>query len=155
MRARYLIRDMANGDPAAWRAAEQKLRPGRRPIHEDNRRNLTDAMATLPDPRKKTNETPDAQGRRFAVTVHAGEDWSVVRYKITHKEIDPPVLATDFDYASLTAAQYAAFQEMWRQYCLGTPRDEIGAYVTSNDATENQPPSVEDQLTLPVKETQP
>jgi hypothetical protein len=144
MRARYLIRDMANGDPAAWRAAEQKLQPGRRPIHEDNRRNLIDAMATLPDPRKKTTDKPDAKGRRFAVTVHAGEDWA----------IDPPVLATGFDYTSPTAAQNAAFQEMWRQFCLGTPRDEIGAYVTSNDATEDQPPSVEDQLTLPVKETQ-
>lgn len=52
MRARYLVRDMAAGDVDAWNRAELKIcHPG---VHPENKRALSDAMATLPDPRTNT-----------------------------------------------------------------------------------------------------
>jgi hypothetical protein len=139
MRARYLIRDMANGDAAAWTRADMKL--SQSDIQASNRRDLTDAMATLPDPRRpEPIEREPVDHRRYAVEVYAAADWG-----------DGPALDTDFVFERRTDAVAEAFRQMWRQYCLSSPRDEIGAYVISDDAetTESGDPSVEILLTLP------
>jgi hypothetical protein len=138
MRARYIIRDIANGSGRAWRQAEWKLRQDN--THETPRRDLTDALATLPNPEKWKPGPPDAEGRRFAIEVHVGEDWG-----------DAPVRDTAYDFANENEARAEAMREMWRQYCLGSTRKEIGAYVISDDAGENNgSPSVEVLLTLPL-----
>lgn len=140
MRARYVIRDMANGEAKAWRQAEWKLRGDR--THPNNKRDLADAIATLPDPRNRQEPTvPDPKGRRFAIEVHASGDWG------DH----PPVRDTGYEFASVAEASAEAVREMWRQYCLGESRRDIGAYVISNDAetTDDGDPSVYELLTLP------
>lgn len=136
MRARYLIRDMANGDTDAWKRAEVKL--SQSDIQAANRQDLTDAMSTLPDPRRPVEQAPPDH-RRYSLTVHASEDWGD----------EPPVVDTDYKYNSQSEATIEAFREMWRQYCLGAPRNWIGAYVTSNDAIGNNDPSIEVLVTLP------
>lgn len=137
MRARYVIRDMANGSAKAWRQAEWKLRQDN--IHETPRKDLSDALATLPDPRERKTPAPDPRGRRFAIEVHAGEDWGD----------NPAVRDTGYDFTSVEAAAAEATAEMWRQYCLGTPRHEIGAYVTSDDTDANGEPTVHELISLP------
>lgn len=127
MRARYLIRDMANGDPKAWARAEAKV--SQSDVMPENRQVLLDAMATMPDPRV-----------RFSVTVHTSADWSA----------EPPAHASGFTFETREAATVEAFREMWRQFCAGAPRSQVGAYVTSNDSFRNGGvPSVEVLLTLP------
>jgi hypothetical protein len=140
MRARYLIRDMANGDITAWERAEVKL--SQSDIQAKNRQDLNDAMSTLLDPRRPDSvERTPVDHRRYAITVHAAQDWGD----------EPPVIDTDYVYESQTDAVIEAFREMWRQYCLGSPRNHIGAYVTSDDAdqTDSGDPSVEMLLALP------
>lgn len=144
MRARYLIRDMANGDVAAWERAEAKL--SQSDIQAKNRQDLSDAMSTLLDPRRPDSvERTPVDHRRYAITVHASQDWGD----------EPAALDTDYTYECRTDAVIDAFREMWRQYCLGSPRNHIGAYVTSNDAdrTDNGDPSVEILLALPGVKT--
>jgi hypothetical protein len=140
MRARYLIRDMANGDIDAWKRAEAKLsQPDIQPV---NRQDLLDAMATLYDPRRpELVERVPVDHRRYAITVHATEDWG-----------DPPAVDTNYIYTCRTDAVIEAHREMWRQYCLGAPKSHIGAYVVSNDAdsTESGDPSVEMLFALPA-----
>jgi hypothetical protein len=135
MRARYIIRDMANGSHRAWRQAEWKLRKGE--SHARVVKDLEDALASLPDPRKKHDRKPP-DGHRYAVDVHIGEDWG-----------EGPIVETDYKFESRTDADHFALQEMWRQYCLGTPRDRIGAYVFSDDAENGGDPSVHELLALP------
>jgi hypothetical protein len=140
MRARYLIRDMANGDVAAWERAELKL--SQSDVRPKNRQDLTDAISTLPDPRRPVSiEREPVDHRRYMLTVHASEDWGN----------EPPALETGYDFESRTDATIEAFREMWRQYCLGSPRNHIGALITSDDAerTESGDPSVEMLLALP------
>jgi hypothetical protein len=138
VRARYLIRDMANGDVTAWNRAELKL--SQSDIKPQNRQDLSDAMATLLDPRQP-RRLPEPDGRRYAITVHAAQDWGD----------EPPVVDTSYKFDSQSEATVEAFREMWRQYCLGAPRNYIGAYVISNDGrdTSDGDPSVEVLLTLP------
>lgn len=138
MRARYLIRDMANGDVGAWERAEVKL--SQSDIQPKNRQDLNDAMSTLLDPRRAdTIDRTPVDHRRYAITVHAAQDWGD----------EPPVVDTGYIYECRTDAIIEAFREMWRQYCLGSPRNEIGAYVISDDQTDNSDPSVETLLVLP------
>jgi len=137
MRARYLIRDMANGDITAWQRAESKL--SQTDINPKNRADLSDAMSTLLDPRRvDLVDRAPVDHRRYAVTVHASEDWGD----------EPPVVDTGYKFECRTDADIEAFREMWRQYCLGSPRNHIGAYVTSNDAKDDDP-SVDVLLVLP------
>ncbi len=138
MRARYLIRDMANGSVDAWQRAELKL--SQSDIRPANRKALDGAMATLPDPRRPDAiKREPADGRRYAITVHASEDWSD----------NPAIVDTEYIYENRTDATVEAYREMWRQYCLGSPANHIGAYVISDDATDTDDPSVETLLTLP------
>jgi hypothetical protein len=136
MRARYLIRDMANGDTEAWKRAEVKL--SQSDVQAQNRQDLSDAMATLPDPRQP-RQLPEPDGKRYAITVHAAQDWGD----------EPPVVDTSYKFGSQAEATVEAFREMWRQYCLGAPRNYIGAYVISDDAVNGEDPSIETLLVLP------
>ena len=53
MRARTIIRQMEEGDPAAWDKAELKL--SQSDVKEPNKEALLDAMRRLVDPRKTDN----------------------------------------------------------------------------------------------------